>query len=87
METKSMKLTGLEIEFHQWGEFKGKYTGKVKYEGDEGAVTLNLDADVSLVVLAAIGQNIAAITQKTAANLSAIIEHSVMQAQSLTLPA
>lgn len=83
-----MKLTALEIEFHQWGEFKGKYTGKVQYEGDEGKVVLNLDPEISSVVLAAIGHDIARLTSKTANNLSAIIEHSIAEAKNaLALPA
>ena len=86
-DNKTMKLTGLEIEFHNWGEFKGRYTGKVKYEGAEGAVTLNLDPDISNCVLAAIGHDIAAITHKTASNLASIIEHSVEQAKAVALPA
>ena len=78
-----MKLTALEIEFHQWGEFKGRYTGKVCYEGEEGHVQLTLNPDVSGVVLAAIGHNIAALTLKTANNLSAIIEESISAANTV----
>ena len=39
-----MKLIKLEIELQRYGAQKGQYIGAAKFEGDTGAVTLNLNA-------------------------------------------
>lgn len=76
-----MKLTSLEIELQSWGEYRGQYTGKVKYEGKEGAVALTLSPEVSETVLRAIAGDIVRITKHTAENFAAITEESVQQAR------
>lgn len=52
-----MRLKSLTIEMNDsWRENPGQYTGKVKYEGKDGAFTLNLDTVLSAKVLAAVGE-------------------------------
>ncbi len=74
-----MKLVSLEIELQGWGEFRGQYTGKVKYEGKDGAVSLTLNPEVSETVLRAIAGDIVRITRHTAENFAAITEESVQK--------
>ena len=76
-----MKLHSIEIELQGWGEFRGQYTGKVKYEGSEGAVSLTLNPEVSETVLRAIAGDIVRLTQRTADNFAAITMQSVETAR------
>lgn len=85
-----MKLKSIEIELQAWGEFRGQYTGKVQYEGKEGAVSLTLNPQVSETVLAAIAADIVRLTKSTADDFAAITQNSVTTAQieaSKNLPA
>lgn len=76
-----MKLKQLEIELQGWGEFKGRYVGKVSYEGEAGSVCMTLPPEVSEVVLAAVGKQMVALTAKTATNLVSIMDESVAAAR------
>lgn len=76
-----MKLKSLEIELQEWGQFRGQYTGKVQYQGAEGAVSLTLSPDVSETVLRAIAGDIVRLTQRTADDFAAITFNSVDRAR------
>lgn len=72
-----MKLKELNIELQQWGEFQGQYLGKVSFEGQEGAATVNVGPEVSNLILATIGEQLASLTRKNAENLTESILSSV----------
>lgn len=40
-----MVLTDLRIELNAYGEYKGKYTGRAKFAGANGDVTVNLNEE------------------------------------------
>lgn len=76
-----MKLRKLEIEFHQWGEFKNTYTAVIEYFDDGGKVVVNLDAKVSESLLSFIGPVITKFTQASCQKLEQNIQESIAEAK------
>ncbi len=73
-----MKLKKLNIELAWYGEFAGQYVGKVEFEDkDANSVAMTLPPAISNTVLAALGDNLAKITQSTADQLALNIKRSI----------
>jgi hypothetical protein len=77
----TMILEKLEIELHSWGDFVGQYTGKIKYRDVTGCVEMTLDPEMSNLLLAACGENIAAMTKKIHQDFREAILESVAKAR------
>lgn len=83
-----MKLKKLEIELAWYGEFSGQYIGKVEFEDEtQNKVAMTLPPEVATVVLAALGDNLAAITQRTADDLAQNIRTSIEEVKRPALTA
>ena len=77
-----MKLRELNIELQTYGEFRGRYIGKVKFDDDAvGSICLTLDPDLALALLATCGQQIVGVSTKAAQQLRANIEMSIAEAK------
>ena len=75
-----MKLRKLEIELPWYGPLQGQYVGKVEFEdATKNAVTMILPPEVSGLVLAALGDHLASLVQKTADELAANIRQSIAE--------
>lgn len=79
-----MKLKSLQIELHTYGDFYGKYTAEIEYEGDRGKVCLTLDPKVSHALLSFIGPTITRFSQEQALELEKSIEQSLIEANAPT---
>lgn len=81
-----MKLRKLEIEIPWYGEFAGQYVGKVEFaDAKDNRIAMILPPAVSNLVLAALGDNLAKITQATADELAANIRKSIEEVKSPAL--
>jgi hypothetical protein len=83
-----MKLKSLEIELQWYGEFSGQYVGKVEFQDEKAnRVAMTLPPEVSNIVLAALGDNLAKITQRTADELAVNIRKSIEEVKRPALTA
>lgn len=76
-----MKLKSLEIELNTYGEYRGRYLGKIRFEDDSGAVCLTLDPDLAAALLATCSANLVKVSTKAAANLAQILDQSIAEAK------
>lgn len=68
------ELKSLTIEFAQWGEYKGKYTGKIQFaNGDKDAFTFTLSTEQCAEYLAIVSKTVG----KNAAQLGSQITESL----------
>lgn len=77
-----MKLKEFNIELMTYGEFRGRYVGKIAFEdSDVGSVCMTIDPDMAQMLLAACADKIVAMTTKTAQNLQRVLEASIAEAR------
>jgi hypothetical protein len=84
---QTMKLKNLEIEYNSYGENEGKYTGKIKYAGDNGTVEMQLAPGISNALLICIGQTLVEFAAKAAQEIQTNIIASVEEAEKPLLEA
>lgn len=76
-----MKLKLVNIEYQIWGEYKGKYLGKIEYEDKKGAVVMTLDDKVSEALLLCIGETITRFSADAAKEIKQSIFQSIQEAK------
>lgn len=77
-----MKLKSLEIELQSYGEFKGRYLGKIKFEDEAvGAVSMVLDPAMANALLVTCSANIVAVASLGAIQLQTALDKSIAEAK------
>ena len=77
-----MKLKSLALNLNTWGPNDGRYSGQIRYDGENGAVELLLDPIISDRLLACIGPAITESALLTAKKLEESIAQSRLEAKS-----
>lgn len=65
-----MKLKSLYIHENYYGEDIGKYTGTIKFKGNNGDITLNLTSELSNALLAVVSEQVIASVKIVAEKLT-----------------
>lgn len=65
-----MKLKSLEIVMNEWGPDKGKYTGKIRVEGDAGSVAISLNPETCAKLFAVVAGGIVQCAKEVAEQLT-----------------
>ena len=71
-----MQLKSLKIEREMWGNDKGKNKGKISFDNEVGAVTLNLTPDMCNKIFEVCAEGIIETAKEAASELTCtVIEH------------
>jgi hypothetical protein len=68
-----MILESLDLSLDQWGDNKGRYTGRAIFAGNKGKVQINLSPDTSDKVLKILASQLVEAAQETAKLMTAQI--------------
>lgn len=71
----NFELKSLNIEFQIWGEYKGKYVGKVKFEnGNQDAFMFTLSTEETMEYINIISKKVGASAKQLGENIASSME-------------